>query len=168
MKGESIKGLKHSKHAVGQNCFHFVWKVKYAYSFLNRLHLKRCVEGIIRLIAFKNRWEIYELKVMPDHVHLFISFPPTIAPSYILAVLKAKTASVLFRNFPWLRKYFSKGNFWSPGKFFRSVGNVTTDVIQNYIKYSQGSWEIPPSNLPEYYQQRKLTSFVASALCYCR
>ncbi|HDP73639.1 MAG TPA: hypothetical protein ENN46_01635, partial [Candidatus Woesearchaeota archaeon] len=30
-------------------------------------------------------------------------------------------------------------HLWSPGKFFRSVGNVSADVIQNYIKHSQGS-----------------------------
>ena len=156
-----MKGLIHTKHSVGQNCFHLVWKVKYCYEVLNRLTLRTCVEGMIKLIAFQRGWEIFELKVMPDHVHLFISFPPTISPTYVLAVLKAKTASALFRNFPWLRKIFRKGHFWSPGKFYRSVGNVTYDVIQNYIKYSQGSWKTNFSNLPSYYQQQKLASFVA-------
>ena len=154
-----MKGLKHNSHSVGQNCFHLVWKVKYAYSFLDRLHLKRCVEGAIKLISLEKGWEIYELKVMPDHVHLFISFPPTTAPTYVLALLKAKTAGVLFRNFPWLREIFRKGHFWSPGKFYRSVGNVTYDVIQNYIKYSQGSWSLPDNKLPAYYHQKHLSAF---------
>ena len=156
-----MEGLKHNSHSVGQNCFHLVWKVKYAYSFLDRLHLKKCVEGIIKLIAMQKGWQIFELKVMPDHVHLFIDFPPTTPPSYVFAVLKAKTAGALFRNFPWLNRYFRKGHFWSPGKFYRSVGNVTSDVIQNYIKYSQGSWKTNFRNLPSYYQQQKLSSFVA-------
>ena len=156
-----MKGLKHNSHSVGQNCFHFVWKVKYAYSFLDRLHLKKCVEGTIKLLCLQKGWEIYELKVMPDHVHLFIGFPPATAPTYVFAVLKAKTAGALFRNFPWLREIFRKGHFWSPGKFYRSVGNVTYDVIQNYIKYSQGSWKTNFSDLPSYYQQQKLSSFVA-------
>jgi len=156
-----MEGLKHNSHSVGQNCFHLVWKVKYAYSFLNRLHLKRCVEGTIQLLCLQKGWEIYELKVMPDHIHLFISFPPATAPAYVFAILKAKTASALFRNFPWLKQIFKTGHFWSPGKFYRSVGNVTYDVIQNYIKYSQGSWKTDFSNLPSYYQQQKLPSFVA-------
>lgn len=156
-----MEGLKHNSHSVGQNCFHFVWKVKYAYSLLDRLHLKKCVEGMIQLLCLQKGWEIYELKVMPDHVHLFISFPPATAPTYVFAVLKAKTAGALFRNFPWLREIFRKGHFWSPGKFYRSVGNVTYDVIQNYIKYSQGSWKTNFSDLPSYYQQQKLVSFVA-------
>jgi len=156
-----MEGLKHFKHAVGQNCFHLVWKVKYSYTVLARLSLRCCVEGIINLVSLEKGWEIYELKVMPDHVHLFISFPPNVSPTYVFAVLKAKTAGALFRNFSWLRKHFRKGHFWSPGKFYRSVGNVTYDVIQNYIKYSQGSWKTDFSNLPSYYQQRKLSTFVA-------
>jgi putative transposase len=98
---------------------------------------------------------------MPDHVHLFIGFPYDVTPKYVITLMKAKTASMLFRNFPWLYRYFTKGHFWSPGKFFRSVGNVTADVIQNYIKYSQGSWKIPSSALPSYYQQHKLPTVVA-------
>jgi len=39
--------------------------------------------------------------------------------------MKAKKASMLFRNFSWLKRYFRKGHFWSLGKFIRSVGNVT-------------------------------------------
>jgi len=128
---------------------------------LNRISLNKCVEGIIKLIAYQRHWEIYELKVMPDHVHLFISFPRTVGPTYVLAVLKTKTAGALFRNFPWLKKIFRKGHFWSPGKFYRSVGNVTYDVIQNYIKYSQGTWKTSFKEMPIYYQQRKLSSFVA-------
>ena len=156
-----MKGLKHNNHSVGQNCFHLVWKVKYSYTVLSRPTLRKAVEGLIRLICFQRRWEIYELQVMPEHVHLFIGFPYDVTPKYVITVLKAKTASMLFRNFAWLKRYFRKGHFWSPGKFFRSVGNVTADVISNYIKYSQGTWEIPESALPSYYQQRKLPTFVA-------
>ncbi|HHE36183.1 MAG TPA: IS200/IS605 family transposase, partial [Candidatus Woesearchaeota archaeon] len=28
------------------------------------------------------------------------------------------------------------GHLWSPGKFFRSVGNVTAEAIKNYIAQS--------------------------------
>jgi len=30
---------------------------------------------------------------------------------------------------------------WSPGKFYRSVGSVTKETIENYIKYSQQDWK---------------------------
>lgn len=157
-----MEGTRHFNHAVGQNCFHLVWKVKYSYEVLNRPTLRKAVEGMIKFIARQQDWQIYELKVMPDHVHVFIGFPYDVSAKYVLTLLKVKTAGMLLRNFAWLKKYFRKGHFWSPGKFFRSVGNVTYDVVQNYIKYSQGSWKTNFTNLPSYYQQRKLSAFSAS------
>ncbi|MCK4444260.1 MAG: transposase [Thermoplasmata archaeon] len=53
-------------------------------------------------------------------------------------ILKGKTAYELFRVFPELRVMFRKGHLWSRGKFFRSVGSVTADVIEHYILESQG------------------------------
>ncbi|MFQ6128849.1 MAG: transposase, partial [Thermoplasmata archaeon] len=43
-----------------------------------------------------------------------------------------------FRVFPELRAMFWRGHLWSRGKFFRSVGSVTADVIEHYILESRG------------------------------
>jgi len=88
---------------------------------------------------------------MSDHVHLFVEVPPTRSVSKTLQLFKGISSYKLFRQHPWLRKHFTKGYFWSPGKFFRSVGNVTAETIQHYISQSQGNWV--------YEQQRKVTSF---------
>jgi len=161
MKGESIKGLKHFKRAVGQNCFHFVWKCKYAMDPMKFYGVHCDVERFIREACERHNFEIYELSVQPDHVHLFCDIPPSMNVSKALRLLKGYSSYALLKKHPWLRKYFRKGHFWSPGKFFRSVGNVTSDVIQNYIKFSQGNWQIPSKVLPSYHKQRKLSSFVA-------
>ena len=161
MKGESIKGLKHFKRAVGQNCFHFVWKCKYAMDPMKFYGVRCDVERFIREACERHNFEIYELSVQPDHVHLFCDIPPSMNVSKALRLLKGYSSYALLKKHPWLRKYFRKGHFWSPGKFFRSVGNVTSDVIQNYIKFSQGNWQIPSKVLPSYHKQRKLSSFVA-------
>ena len=161
MKGESIKGLKHFKRAVGQNCFHFVWKCKYAMDPMKFYGVCCDVERFIREACERHNFEIYELSVQPDHVHLFCDIPPSMNVSKALQLLKGYSSYALLKKHPWLRRYFRKGHFWSPGKFFRSVGNVTSDVIQNYIKFSQGNWQIPSKVLPSYHKQRKLSSFVA-------
>jgi len=88
---------------------------------------------------------------MPDHVHLFVEVPSTISVSKALQLFKGISSYKLFRQHPWLRNHFRKGHFWSPGKFFRSVGNVTAETIQHYISQSQGNWN--------FYQQKKLGSF---------
>ena len=148
--------LKHSKHAVGQNCYHLVWKTKYSVPIFNSDAYCRICKGALRQVAFNYGLQIYELQVMPDHVHLFVDLPPTMPVSKALQLFKGISSRMLRRTFSFLRKHKC---LWSPGKFFRSVGNVTSDVIQNYIKYSQGSWSLPDNKLPAYYHQKHLSAF---------
>jgi len=133
--------LTNFRHGVGQNAYHFVWKPKYAKPVFAYERLRISCENALKQIAKKHGFEIYELQVMPDHIHLFVEVPPAMSVSKALQLFKGGSAYKLFRWHPSLRRYknFRKG-FWSPGKFFRSVGNVTADVIQHYIAQSQGSW----------------------------
>lgn len=148
-----MMGLNNFNHGVGQNAYHLVWKPKYAKDpFKFELVRKDC-DNFLREIAKNCNCEIYELQVMPDHVHLFVEIPPTLCVSKALQYFKGSSSYKLFKKHPWLRRHFRKGHFWSPGKFFRSVGNVTAETIQHYIAESQGSWNFP--------RQRKLTSFTA-------
>jgi putative transposase len=152
--GNKMEGLTNNRHSVGQNCFHFVWKPKYAFPIFGLENLRQDCHTILRSIAERWGFEIYELKVMDDHIHLFVGVPPTIPVSKALQIFKGGSAYQLFKKHPSLRKYknFRKGHFWSPGKFFRSVGNVTAETIQHYIAESNNGWN--------FYQQRKVTSFV--------
>ena len=148
--------LKHSKHYVGQNAYHMVWKPKYAAPVFNSTAYRKVCEGAIKQVAVNYNLHIYELQVMPDHLHLFVELPPTMPVSRAFQLFKGISSRMLRRTFSYLRKH---KHLWSPGKFFRSVGNVTAEVIQNYIQYSQGSYHIPDNKLPAYYHQRKLTTF---------
>ena len=123
-------------HGVGQNSFHLVWKPKYAWDCFKFPWVKADCDKILREAADRYGMTIYELEVMPDHIHLFVEVPPTISVSKALNLLKGFSAYKLFRKHAWLRSYFRKGHLWSPGKFFRSVGNVSAEAIQNYITQS--------------------------------
>lgn len=124
------------QHAVGQNSFHLVWKPKYAWDVFKFSWVRKDCESILTEAAKRYGISIHELQVMPDHVHCFVEVPPTMSVSKALNLLKGYSAYKLFRKHSWLRRYFRKGHFWSPGKFFRSVGNVTAEAIQNYIAQS--------------------------------
>ena len=79
---------------------------------------------------------------MHDHVHLFVDFNPKYSVSKVVQLFKGYSAYCVFKSFPRLKKqWYKRGHFWSAGKFYRSVGNVTADTIQNYIEQSQGSWD---------------------------
>ena len=86
-------------------------------------------EFFIRRVAYREGCKIYELHVAVDHIHLFVELPPTMSISKALQLFKGYSAFCLLQKHPWLRNYFRKGHFWSPGKFFRSVGNTTTKPL---------------------------------------
>ena len=147
--------LTNFNHSVGQNAYHLVWKPKHAKPVFAYEPLRRSCENALKQIAEKHSFEIYELQVMPDHVHMFVEIPPTMSISKALQLFKVGSAYNLFRRHPSLRQFknFRKCHFWSPGKFFRSVGNVTAETIQHYISQSQGGWKFT--------QQKKVTSFAS-------
>ncbi len=122
------------QHAVGQNSFHLVWKCKYAWDVFKFPWIRADCEAVLREAADKYHIGLHELQVMPDHVHCFAEIPSTMGVSKALQLLKEYSSYKLFRKHSWLRKYFRKGHLWSPGKFFRSVGSVTAEAIQNYIE----------------------------------
>ena len=129
-------------HGCGQNSFHLVWKPKYAYSVLIG-DVKSYCEEVLRDVAEKYGYVIHSMEVMTDHIHVFLSFKPTVCVSEVFHKLKGISARRIFQRFPQLRKRYWGGHFWSRGKFFRSVGSTTDRAVQHYIECSQGQWNKP-------------------------
>ena len=129
-------------HGRGQNSFHFVWKPKYAYRILVG-EVKSSCEEFLRQVAAEYGYVVHALEVMADHVHVFLSFRPSVSVSSVFHKLKGVTAKRLFERFPHLRKRYWGGHLWSRGKFFRSVGSTTDRAVQHYIECSQGQWNTP-------------------------
>ena len=128
--------LKHLNHAVGQNSFHLVWRPKWNWDPFKFGPVQAVCEAAIRNAAYRSGMQIFELEGMPDHVHCFVDLPPTMSVAEALQRLKGFSALMIFKHHPWLRRYFRTGHFWSPGKFFRSVGSVTAEAIKHYIASS--------------------------------
>lgn len=128
-----MEQFMHLSHSVGQNTFHLVWKPKWNWDPFKFVPVQNCCVAALRVAARRWGFRILELEVMPDHVHIFVELPPRMSVSKVLQCLKGFSSRMLFKHFPWLRRYFRTGHFWSPGKFFRSVGSVSDEAIRHYI-----------------------------------
>jgi putative transposase len=49
-------------------------------------------------------------------------------------LLKGASSYELFRREPKFKLRYPRGNFWSRGKFFRSVGDVDLDTTRKYVQ----------------------------------
>ena len=120
-------------HSVYLLHYHFVFIPKYRKPVL-RGEVARRVRELIREICRSHDVEILKGHVRPDHIHLLLSMPPTMAPSRVMQAIKGKTSHHLFQDFRTLRKEFWGRHFWARGYFVATSGNVTDEVLKQYIE----------------------------------
>ena len=129
--------IKHTHHSVYDLKYHFVWIPKYRKKLLKGDVAKFIRQTFVR-IANEYGWEIEEMAIQPDHVHIFLHAPPKYAPARIVQIMKSISAREVFAQFPQLRQKLWAGEFWSDGYFVRSVGDqVTAEIIKQYIRYQK-------------------------------
>ena len=96
--------------------------------------LKDKLKRILQSIADYKGVIIQSMEVMPNHVHLLITFPPKFAASDVVKSFKGSSAREWFKAFPNDRKKLWKGHLWSNTFFMSTIGNVNNDIIKQYIK----------------------------------
>lgn len=121
---------KRTRHAVYNINYHFVWIPKYHRKVLTKNIAKRLEEMLHEKTA-ELEGEILNLTVQIDHVHLFCSFPPTLAPHQIMHRLKGYTAFQLRKEFPHLKSRLP--NMWTRSYFVGTAGSVSAETIQKYL-----------------------------------
>ena len=95
---------------------------------------KKLCEDILHEVAERHHIDVIELSVMPDHIHIVVQLPSTMSISKTLQLLKGASSYELFRRQPLFRYRYARGSFWSPGKFYRSVGDADTTTVLEYVK----------------------------------
>ena len=95
----------------------------------------RLAELILQVVE-RNNGEILDLVVQPDHVHLFTSFPPTLAANQIMHRIKGYTSHGLRQEFPELNSRLP--SLWTRSYYVGTAGHVSTETIQRYIEKQKG------------------------------
>ena len=112
---------------------HLVWITKYRKPVLQGDVAFR-LRDLIREICRAEKVEILKGHVSPDHVHVFVSLPPQVTISRLVQKIKGKTSHKLLAEFRHLRKQYWGRHIWARGYFCCSSGNVTDDMIKQYIE----------------------------------
>jgi len=122
-----------SSHGVYDCTYHIVWISKYRYSVLiGDIGVR--VRDLIRQICSENSVEIIRGVVGKNHVHLYVSIPPYLSVSKLVQYLKGKTSRKIQQEFPELRKRYWGKHLWATGYFVRTTGNVTDQMVKEYIE----------------------------------
>lgn len=132
---ERIDGVKYERNYVYNFHFHLIWVTKYRKPVFTTEELASEMERILRDLAGKGEIEIEEMQVMPEHIHLLVSFKPKYAASSIVKYLKGHSAKVFFQNHPEIRdSQFWGGHLWSHSYYMSTLGNMSREVVEKYIR----------------------------------
>jgi putative transposase len=123
-----------SSHSTFSLQLHLCWITKYRYPVLRGDIAQRAKE-LIRRICVEENVEIISGSVSPDHVHILISIDPSTSVSQLVKFIKGKTSRKLQMEFLELKKKYWGQHLWARGYFAVSVGNVTAQMIQEYIEH---------------------------------
>jgi len=107
------------------------------------------LRDLLREICKTKDVEIIKGSISKDHVHLFVSVPPYLSVSKLMQSLKGKTSYKLLAEYKELSKQFWGRHIWGRGYFAASSGNVTDEVIMEYIstqnlQENDGDFNIAP------------------------
>jgi putative transposase len=131
---EQYRTSAHTRFALK---YHFVWTTKYRKPVLTGAVAAR-VRELVREVCRTNELEILQGHVAKDHVHVLISAPPNISPSKVMQYIKGKSSRKLLMEFRHLNREFWGRHLWARGFFVATSGNVTDEVVAEYIRLQGG------------------------------
>lgn len=114
--------------------FYLVFVTKYRKSIFDTKEKQEELRELFESFAEKNGSEIEAIEIMPDYVHMLLSFPPKFAPSSIVKSFKGASAREWFKLHPKDKVKLYKGHLWSPSFFMSTVGNVSKETLLEYVR----------------------------------
>ena len=125
-----------TSHAVYDLKYHLVWITKYRKPVL-RGEIALRLRELIRQTCQSLDVYIEQGHIATDHIHLLVSVPPNVSVSDLLQNLKGRSSRRMLQEFGELNRQFWGRHLWARGYFAASSGNVTDEIIKQYIA-SQG------------------------------
>lgn len=141
MTKEKIKDAVYTRRYIYNFHYHLIWVTKYRNKTFTTDALANEMKEILSGIAEANKIVIENMEVMPDHVHMLISFPPSKAPTSAIKALKGRSAYMFLKRHPEIRQsQYWGGHLWSTSYYMSTLGNMSKDVVERYIndqKYNE-------------------------------
>ena len=122
----------HGGHTRYDIKIHVVWITKYRYPVL-RKEVGYRLRDLLRQGCEARNIGLLAGHIRPDHVHLLLSISPMQSVSQVVKYLKGRSSHLLQDEFPSLKKRYWGQHLWARGYFCVSVGEMTEDMITDYI-----------------------------------
>jgi putative transposase len=128
-----MEHYRRSSHTVYDLKFHLVLITKYRKPVLTGEVAIRMRE-LVRDVCKARDVEILKGLISREHVHIFVSVPPQLSISELMKSIKGRTSRKILMEFKTLNRQFWGRHFWTRGYFVASSGNITDEMVMQYIE----------------------------------
>lgn len=125
------KKYKTTKSLVFSCQYHVIWTTKY-----RRKVLSEDIQNELKQYILEKQndfeYEVLEMEIMSDHVHLLLDVNPDRGISKIIGEIKGYSSKKLRGKYVELRKKLPC--LWTRSKFISTVGSVSLKTVKKYIE----------------------------------
>ena len=133
----TMRRIYHSNHNIVYSCkYHVVFCPKYRRKVLVNgvdTRLKELVEQIAEEYSF----EVIEMEIMPNHVHLLLEVDPQFGIHKAVKTIKGRTSRILRQELHWLTTKLP--TLWTNSYFVSTVGGAPREIVKQYIESQKTS-----------------------------
>ena len=133
-KNKPNKNYKSKNHSKFILTYHIIFTCKYRKTLL--IKYGEDVKQIMYDISKRYDFDIKEMEVDKDHIHMMISSVPKISPLQIVRVLKQQSTIQMWRRYAskLKKQYWKESTFWTDGYFCSTIGEVSSKTLKHYIQ----------------------------------
>jgi putative transposase len=128
-----IYKLSKSAHSVYSMYYHFIIVIKYRRKALYDEEIRERLKQIILDLSEKLDIEIVAQEPGDDHHHILFTAKPTTDLTKVVNSIKGVTSRYLRQEFPKTKEYLWGDSFWSDSYFIATTGQVSLDVLKQYV-----------------------------------
>lgn len=115
--------------------YHFITVVKYRKKVFTNDDIICSLKSIIENISSSFDVEIIEQECGNDHIHILFKSKPTLDMCKFINSLKGRSSKLIREKYKdFLKDKLWGDSFWSPSYFLATTGNVTLDVLKDYVE----------------------------------
>jgi len=125
------------------NFQHIVLVSKYRFKVFKNPKTQRIVADAFREVEMRFNIKIKEFAFGDDyaHIHMEVNVPRNLSMQQVEQILKSHSASKVFNEMPNYIKRYPDKHFWGGQPSGTSVGPVGENIIKNYIRRQDVSYE---------------------------
>ncbi len=111
--------------------YHFVFCPRYRRKIFDVPGVDEYFKKLVTEVCGQHDLQILAMECDHDHVHLFVSAPPTTAPYEIMKWIKGATSRKIRMQFSALN---SMSALWTRSYFVSTAGKVSSATIRHYVE----------------------------------